>query len=488
MVNLGRAFSAAVAQRVNRSNRDVARRMRLDLPDRPTDLPPEIEVTAGWVPTRAFGRAVLLTGLLLVGAVFLRRTDLVVFAAPLALGAALGLWRRPTAAPAVQVTTTTPTVSEGTELNASMTISNRDPIRYDLVVARLRTSRWLRVEHAGRPYATAIPPGQTVGIDLGGRAVRWGRHVLGPTVAYAVAADGLLISPAGVAPYSDIRAFPTTASFRANDLMPRAAGMLGFHRSRRPGDGGEMAGVRPFMPGDRLRRVDWRVSLRTRELHVVATLSDRDAEITILMDLLHESGLSGGPGGSRSVLDITVRAAAGIAEHYVTRGDRVGFIEYGWPGRRLRASAGRRHYLTILEWLLDTRPSPEGREPTVYTFGASHIKTNALTVVLTPLIDPRSAALLARLARGGRFVIAIDTMPPELLGSLARGPRRHDDWLGQGEFTSVAARLWLMERENTVAQLRDHGVPVVPWGGAGSLDEVLGQVSRIASGPQAVPR
>src|SRR5262245_59301953 len=307
MVNLGRAFSAAVAHRVNRSNRDLARRMRLDLPDRPADQPPEIEVTASWVPTRAFGRAVLLTGLLLVGAVFLRRTDLVVLAAPLALGAALGLWRRPTAAPAVQVTANTPTVSEGTELNASMTISNRGPIRYDLVVARLRTSRWLSVEHAGRPYATAIPPGRTVGIDLGGRAVRWGRHVLGPTVAYAVAADGLLISPAGVAPYSDIRAFPTTESFRANDSMPRAAGMLGFHRSRRPGDGGEMAGVRPFMPGDRLRRVDWRVSLRTRELHVVATLSDRDAEITILMDLLHEAGATG-DGRSRSVLDVTVRA------------------------------------------------------------------------------------------------------------------------------------------------------------------------------------
>ncbi|HEY7176480.1 MAG TPA: DUF58 domain-containing protein, partial [Micromonosporaceae bacterium] len=330
------------------------------------DQPPEIEVTAGWVTTRAFGRAVMLTGLLLVAAVFLRRPDLVVLATPLAIGAALGLWRRPSAAPDVKMETATPTVSEGTDLEASMTIANRDPIRYDLVVARLRTSEWLRVEHAGRPYATAIRPGETVGIDLGGKALRWGRHVLGPTVAYAIAADGLLISPAGVAPYSDIRAFPDTEAFRANDSMPRAAGMIGFHRSRRPGEGGEMAGVRRFGPGDRLRRIDWRVSLRTRELHVVATLSDRDAEITILMDLLHESGVSGGVGAAKSVLDVTVRAAAGIAEHYVTRGDRVGFVEYGWPGRRLRASSGRRHYLTILEWLLDTRPSPEGREPTVY--------------------------------------------------------------------------------------------------------------------------
>jgi uncharacterized protein (DUF58 family) len=270
--------------------------------------------------------------------------------------------------------------------------------------------------------------------------------------------------------------------------MPRAAGMIGFHRSRRPGEGGELAGVRPFSPGDRLRRIDWRVSLRARELHVVATLSDRDAEISILLDLLHESGQSGGVRGSRSVLDLTVRAAAGIAEHYVTRGDRVGLVEYGWPGRKLRASSGQRHYLTVLEWLLDTRPSPDGREPTVYTFGAAQIKTNALTIVLTPLIDPRSAALLARLARGGRFVVAVDTMPPEQLDMLAAGGRRRGDWLREGQYTATAARLWLLERSNTIAELREHGVPVVEWGGGGSLDEVLGLVARMASGPMTMPR
>ena len=76
----------------------------------------------------------------------------------------------------------------------------------------------------------------------------------------------------------------------------------------------------------------------------------------MLLDVLHEAGRSGGVNGSRSVLDTTVRAAAGIGDHYLHRGDRVAFIEYGWQGRRLRASSGHRHYLTALEWLLDVRP------------------------------------------------------------------------------------------------------------------------------------
>src|SRR4029453_3328714 len=136
-----------------------------------------------------------------------------------------------------------------------------------------------------------------------------------------------------------------------------AARLVGAHRSRRPGEGGELAGVRPFAPRDRLRRVDWRVTLRTRELHVVSTLSDRDAEVVLLLDVLHEAGRSGGTGGTASVLDTMVRAAAGIAEHYLHRAARVSLLEYGYRARRLRPASGRRQYLTVLEWLLDAQPT-----------------------------------------------------------------------------------------------------------------------------------
>src|SRR3712207_8460496 len=54
-----------------------------------------------WVPTRALGRTVLLTGLLLVLGVALGRVDLVLLAAPFAIGAALGLRRMPRSAPEV---------------------------------------------------------------------------------------------------------------------------------------------------------------------------------------------------------------------------------------------------------------------------------------------------------------------------------------------------------------------------------------------------
>ncbi|MFD0788704.1 DUF58 domain-containing protein, partial [Micromonospora azadirachtae] len=168
-----------------------------------------------------------------------------------------------------------------------------------------------------------------------------------------------------------------------------------------------------------------------------------------------------------SVLDTTVRASAAIAEHYLHRGDRVSLLEYGPAARRLRPATGRRQYLTVLEWLLDVHVDAGGAtEPYDQVFGLQLLSADALVVVLTPLLDERSAQMLARLARSGRFVVAVDTLPADLAPPKDRG------------WAEVAYRLWRLDRDTMIAQLREHGVPVVRWAGAGSLDQVLRDVAR----------
>jgi uncharacterized protein (DUF58 family) len=184
-------------------------------------------------------------------------------------------------------------------------------------------------------------------------------------------------------------------------------------------------------------------------------------------------------------LDLTVRAAAGIADHYLRRGDRVSFVEYGGYSRRLRPSSGHRHFVTSLEWLLDVR-SRGGIESPAPLFASNVISPNALVVVLTPLVDERSAEMLARLARSGRVVIAVDTLPPEWLKALDAPVA--SGLMAGNDFTPIAAKIWRLERANTIDALREHGVPVVAWTNEGSLDEVLRQASRVATSPKAVWR
>ena len=425
-----------------------------------------------WVPTRALGRTVLLIGLLLLLGVTLGRVDLVLLAAPFAIGAAVGLRRMPHSAPELTIETGDDYLVEGGHVEASVTVSNPDVISYDLVVLRTRTSPWLKLEQADRPFAIRVGSDAWAAVELPGDALRWGRQDVGPAAARVAACGGLLACRPVVTPAAGVRVYPVTDPFNATEAMPAAAGLVGNHRSRRMGEGGELAGVRPFAPGDRLRRIDWRVSLRTRDLHVASTLSDRDAEVLLLLDVLGEVGLSGGVAGSASVLDTTVRAAAAIAEHYLQRGDRVSLLEYGAAARRLRAATGRRQYLTVLEWLLDVRPDPVEGEEYQNVFAPHHVSSDALVMVLTPLVDPRSADMLAQLTQSGRFVVAVDTLPES-----AR-PELRNQW------TPMATRLWRIERENVLGRLREHGVPVVAWAGAGSLDLVLRDVARMASAPR----
>jgi uncharacterized protein (DUF58 family) len=414
---------------------------------------------------------VLVAGVLVFVAVLTGRFDLVVLATPFAVGTAISLVRRPGRVPTVEVSAAEPFLVEGNELGVSIGLGNPNPSGFDLVVVRVAVPPWMQLRHTDRPYGVNVEAGTIAGVELEGRVLRWGRHPLGPVTAHAVAADGLLLSRAVQAPPLPLKAYPATEHFDAAEAMPRAAGHVGGHRSRRTGEGGELAGVRRFGPGDRLRRIDWRVSLRTREIHVVSTLSDRDAEVVVLLDALHEAGRSGGIDGRASVLDTAVRAAAGIAEHYLHRGDRVALLQYGGTVRHLRAASGRRHYMTTLEWLLDVAAAGNADEPPPSSFGPHMVQHNALVMVLTPLLDVRSAAMLANLARAGRFVVAVDTLGDAVLRVRSGG-----------RWGDVTGRLWRLEREATIGQLREHGVPVVAWGGAGSLDEVLRGVARVAVG------
>jgi uncharacterized protein (DUF58 family) len=442
----------------------------------PADAAPDSRTAAAgpaWTPTHAFGRAVLLSGLLLIAGVALGRADLVVLATPFVLGAAVALRRRPVGVPALRLGLTVDDLPEAGEAAGTLHMANNDGADYDVVVARTVVSRWLSLAGSDRTHVAALARGEAVEIVLPGEAIRWGRQTVGPAAARAVACDGLLIRAPVQAQARQLRVFPLTEPFRAVEAMPRAAGLVGVHRSRRPGEGGELAGVRVFAPGDRLRRIDWRVSLRTRQLHVAATLSDRDAEVVLLIDVLSEAGESGGVHGAPSVLDTTVRAAAAIAEHYLLLGDRVSLVEFGGHARRLRAASGRRQYLRALEWLLDVQAVATPYEPSERMLSGPYpLSGNALLVVLSPLIDERSAAMLARLARAGRFVVAVDTLPAQ-----ARPPQNR-------QFTELSYRLWRLERENTLGQLREHGVPVVTWAGAGSLDLVLRDVARLSSAPR----
>lgn len=428
---------------------------------------------ARWRPTAAYGRAVGAGAGLLLAAVLLRRADLVVLAAPLLLGAALALSARPAGPPAVTLAVPADALLEGGRATVTATVVAADAI--DVAAVVLTVPTWLDPVRGPAPPAVVVPvaAGRPVGVDFPLRSTRWGRRQVGPATLQASAAYGLLSWPPVATESAATTTWPLRAGFDASDTVPRAEGLVGGHRSRRPGEGSDVAGVRPFVPGDRLRRVNWRVTGRTGLLHVTSTYSDRDTEVLLCLDSGQDLGRS-----PDSSLDTGVRAAAAIAEHYLRAGDRVALVDLGQRYRPVPARNGRNHLVRLLDVLLDARPqgSTDGTPGSGGRLSAADVTAlaaaDALVVLLSPLSTPGSLRAVAALARAGRSVVVVDTLP----AGLRPDPR--------GDYTELAFRLWRLRRDTDLFRLGELGVPVVRWQGAGSLDLVLRDASRAARAPR----
>lgn len=426
-----------------------------------------------WTPTPAFVRALTCSALGLVTAVIFREPAAVVLVAPLMIGMVLGLLRRPTGTPRVSLQADASSLLEGQATTFVARVSADEDI--DVVAVELTSVRWL--EGVGGRPARSVPlaPGEEHDIELVVRTLRWGRRQIGPAVAYATAAYGLLRRGPFLSELVSSTTLPLREGFEATDVVPRAEGMVGPHRSRRVGEGTDIAGVRPFQLGDRLHRINWAVSLRTGDLHVTSTLSDRDTEVVIVIDTHYDVGQSDGIEGSSSSLDTTVRAAASIAEHYLRHGDRVGLIDLGQAIRRVRSGSGRAHLIQLLDVLVDAKPSRAATGSGITaTLALSQLRPGTLVLLLSPLIGEHILTRAASLARSGYPVLIVDTLPDDA------APERRSEWTG------LAWRLWLLERGLDIGRLAELSVPVVVWQGTGSLDEVLRDVSRAAAAPKAL--
>ena len=261
---------------------------------------------------------------------------------------------------------------------------------------------------------------------------------------------------------------------RSGGEAPQPIGLIGAHRSRRDGNGTEFSSIRPFHAGDRLRRINWRVSLRQGTLHVESTRAEEDTAVLLIVDALADYGQSGGVGSTESSLDVSVRAAAALAEQYLSGGDRVSVRVLSPGGEYAGFGTGTRHLRRILVLLSHIRPGmPREVEIDQIDFRAT---AGAVVVVLSPMLSEPLATATVRLVRRGLPVIVVDPLPADSTPSVYTDSDEH--------LSELAWRMRLLDRSHLLAQLSASGCPVVPWNGPRTLEEVLRRLARRGQLPQ----
>jgi uncharacterized protein (DUF58 family) len=136
----------------------------------------------------------------------------------------------------------------------------------------------------------------------------------------------------------------------------RMEGLLaGDYRSPQFGDGTEFAQVRPYEPGDDVRRIDWNVTARTQEPHVRVDLAERVLVTWLVLDT--SPSMQFGTADRRKA-DVAEGAAIAVGHVATRRGNRLGIVTFG--GTEPRALPARQGRMGLVGLLAAIRQEPDG--------------------------------------------------------------------------------------------------------------------------------
>jgi uncharacterized protein (DUF58 family) len=281
-------------------------------------------------------------------------------------------------------------------------------------------------------------------------AERWGRYQVRAT-AEVVAHGGLLVGT-GTVDAAEVTVFPMTppqpTALPPTELLDR----LGTHLTRHIGRGVEYADIRAYVPGDQLRTVNWPVSARRGRLHVTQRLTDRSADVVVLLD-----GYPQPAGPATAATERIVRGAAQVVQTALRNGDRAGIVALG--GRKPRwlgADIGQRQFYRVLDTILDAGGEFESTTGTLAPRAA--IPSGAIVVGFSTLLDTEFALALIDLRRRGHVVVAVDVLQGAPFGA-TQDP--------------LIDRMWALQRSAMYRDMGTVGVDVVAWRAERTLDQSM---------------
>ena len=388
------------------------------------------------------GRAMAVLGLVLVAAgLLVQRVDVAVIGLPLLVAAAWGLAdaRREVGPVAV-----VPVPSdEGGHIVGAIRFGHTDLAR-------------VRVTAPGHRSLEMLVAGAQDGLEASYTSLRTGPQDSFVVQVAGCDADGVRYTDADVAQAPRWLSLPRALPLGAVPVPRQLRGVAGSRTAPRLGDGAELWDI-DAVTGP-ARRIDWRTTARRSpdlsQLYARRTRADGEAVAVLVVDSRDDLGpdLSTWTGyaparvDEATSLDLARHAAASVATALIDAGDRVGLTDLGTLQHTMPPAAGRRHLRRLIHGLALTAPIGEARR-----VRAPAIPSGGIVYLFSTLLDDDPLRLVRAWLEGRHVVVVVDTLPQ------VRVP------------TMLAERLaWdiaRMERDDRIAALRAHGVPVIAWTG-----------------------
>lgn len=230
--------------------------------------------------------------------------------------------------------------------------------------------------------------------------------------------------------------------------------------SKMIGEGTDFHSLREYIPGDAMRKINWKATARHAKLISNEYEAGKRADVIIVIDSREVNAL----GGRINALDYSARAAASIAHYVLEVGNRVGLISLGGVPRWVHPDHGSRHFLRLAYTLSSLEP--RGKEPfdfLIRNFVNVYLTPGAQIIIISPFLDESVAKGVKILRRSGFKVIVVSPSPISIESKVVEGERE----------ITLASRMLELERDALIRKMAEDA-EVYNWDVNRPLRTVLG--------------
>jgi uncharacterized protein (DUF58 family) len=360
-------------------------------------------------------------------------------------------------------------IREGESTRVRLTVRNHGSSSISMLQIADHIPPELRGRNTNSGFTVTLSPGESKDTYYEITASVFGVYEIGPITLTAQDSVGVFGSRGGVRSYAEVFVFPeTTEKLTHFSIRPRKTkSWPGEIVARRTGTGMDYHNIRQFMPGDSVKRINWRASARVVQpsdsLLVNEYAAEVGADVLIIVDA---GGLSDSASGSESIFRFTAKAAISIAERLIRDRNRVGLLTTGMNPTRIPPGSGKRQFERIALSLLRLKPGESDIRWWVERSMNLFFPNVYQVIFVSALASSNSASAAAEIARySNRDVIIVSPNPVEF--SLSRSKERNS------REQRIAKKLAQIERRIKMERLSRRNVVVVDWTTSASLEEVL---------------
>ncbi|MFC5454196.1 DUF58 domain-containing protein [Prosthecobacter fluviatilis] len=214
-----------------------------------------------------------------------------------------------------------------------------------------------------------------------------------------------------MASLSDILHAEDITSLQALQLFARTV-VEGFttgqHASPHKGFSVEFRQHRPYVQGDEIRRLDWKIFGRTDRFYIREFDEETNLRATVVLDASGSMGYRGQKGVQK--FDYARKLAASLAYLLMSQQDAVGLITFDSKVRDIIPCRTKiTHLHLLLETMVKTEPGKDTSLAPVVESLAQRLKRRGLVILISDFFDDPAALLrsIGVLRKQGHEIIAI---------------------------------------------------------------------------------